>query len=93
MVQRLAGVSNNTKPAENAGKAIAVVNPEGKQGNFKGVCHNCGKVYGYRKKQCLHPLKASAGGGGGGQNETCNFCHKKGHKEDACWKKDKSKAP
>ena len=24
---------------------------------------------------------------------TCNFCQKKGHKEDACWKKNKSKAP
>ena len=34
-----------------------------------------------------------SGGGKGNSNTMCNFCHKKGHTEDNCWKKNLTKAP
>ena len=98
-VQRLAGVGSGSRNnGKNSGKEIAVVNQDGaKVGNFKGECNFCRKVCGYRAKDCpakkAQDAKGGGGGGSGGSNKVCNFCGKRGHGEDGCWKKNPNKAP
>ena len=98
-VQRLAGVGTGSRPNnKNQGKEIAVVNQDGaKTGNFKGECNFCKKVCGYRIRDCplkkAQDAKSGGGGGSGGSARVCNFCGKRGHGEDGCWKKNPDKAP
>jgi len=97
-VQRLAGVGSGFRSKGNSGKEIAVVNQDGaKTGNFKGECNFCKKVCGYRIRDCpakkAQDAKSGGGGGSGGSAKVCNFCGKRGHGEDGCWKKNPDKAP
>ena len=73
-------------------------------GNFNGECYECGvKGHRAHQCIAEGTSNGGCGGcdGGGGHGgcgghggnktrfqETCNYCHKKGHKEDACWEKD-----
>jgi len=70
---------------------------------FKGKCRNCGKVCGFKAKECkkhkgeLHGGRSNGKSEGytnnGGSGKTCNFCGLKGHKETGCFKKFPEKAP
>ncbi len=75
-----------------------MVNQDGtKTGNFKGECNFCKEVCGYRIRDCpakkAQDTKSGGGGGSRGSAKVCNFCGKRGHGEDGCWKKNPDKAP
>ena len=73
------------------------------EGTFKGKCRNCGKVCGFKAKECKKCKRELHGGhsngnsegnaNNGGSGKTCNFCGLKGHKETGCFKKFPEKAP
>ena len=72
------------------------------EGTFKGKCRNCGKVCGFKAKECkkhkgeLHSGCSNGKSEGkinnGGSGKRCNFCSLKGHNETGCFKKFPEKA-
>ena len=80
-------------------KEVHLSSVEG-DGTFKGKCRNCGKVCGFKAKECKKRKGELHGGRVNGDSEgntssskTCNFCGLKGHKEAGCFKKFPEKAP
>ena len=61
-------------------------------GQFKGKCHNCGKI-GHKSADCPDKQGSNGGNNGGGGNNgkrfngRCNWCGIYGHREDDCRKK------
>ena len=55
-----------------------------------GVCGNCKKICGHRRKSC-QSSKAVVGGGGNGKH--CDHCNKDGHTESDYWMKNPVKVP
>ena len=62
-------------------------------GTFKGICGNCNKKCGYKRKDCPIRKKAYRGSGGGGNGKSFSHCGGKGHDKDSCWKLHLDKAP
>ena len=98
-IQRLMKSGSKSRHGD---KEVHLSSIEG-EGSFKGKCGNCGKVCGFKSKECkkckgnLHGGRTDGDRGGntktGGSNKTCNFCGLKGHKEEGCFKKFPDKAP
>ena len=59
---------------------------------FKGTCRSCG-AFGHKSSDCKKATKNSdrtSSNAGGKSDVTCGYCHKKGHREEKCWAKQKA---
>ena len=91
-IQRLARATGKLN-RDNGGKETNLASAEG-GGTFKGICGNCNKKCGYKRKDCPHPKAKENGGFRGERNaKQCTHCGKKGHDKDSCWKLNPDKAP
>ena len=73
------------------------------EGTFKEKCRNCGKVCGFKAKECKkHKGEMHVGHNNdnsesntnnGGSGKMCNFCRVKGHEESQCFKKNPGEVP
>jgi hypothetical protein len=92
-IQRLAR-STGKSNGNNGGKETNLASAEG-GGTFRGICGNCNKRCGFKRKTCplLKKANGGSGGGGGGNGKVCSHCGGKGHDKDSCWKLHPDKAP
>jgi hypothetical protein len=98
-IQRLTRSGNRGRTGD---KEVHLSSVDG-EGTCKGKCRNCGKVCGFKAKECkkrkgeLHGGRSNGESEGntnnGGSGKTCNFCGLIGHKETGCFKKFPEKAP
>ena len=90
-LQRLAR-STGKSNRDNGGKETNLASAEG-GGTFKGICGNCNKRCGFKRKDCPLWKKTYGGSGGGGNVKQCSQCGGKGHNKDSCWKLHPDKVP
>ena len=92
-IQRLARLTGKLN-RDNGGKETNLASAKG-GGTFRGICGNCNKRRGFKRKTCplLKKANGGSGGGGGGNGKVCSHCGGKGHDKDSCWKLHPDKAP
>jgi len=86
-IQRLTRSRNKTRTGD---KEVHLSSVDGDR-KFKGKCRNCGKVCGFKAKECKKHKGELHGGcrngesegntDNGGSGKMCNFCGLKGHKK------------
>jgi hypothetical protein len=89
-VSKIQRLTRSRNRGHTCGKEVHLSSVDG-EGTFKGKCRNCGKVCGFKAKECkkckgeLHGRRSNGKSEGntnkGGSGKMCNFCGLKGHIE------------